>query len=193
MAVIAEAIDGDGGRAVVWRFTLLLLLVEVVVVVKQGNRRYQTSPTPRCYPLVSQFKYWPRCQILLPIVQSLWLYAPNFASPPGHWVQTSTSQRNITHRTAANGGPTCTQQGNGALQTPPPSPPARRARLVSAPISCRIRCSRYDAAGASASARQHNDVTRCNGIDVPPYGPLCAIMASFVKPEVHNASQHRPT
>jgi len=30
----------------------------------------------------------------------------------------------------------------------------------------------YDAAGVLACAQGRNDVTRCNRIDMPPYGPL---------------------
>ena len=44
---------------------------------------------------------------------------------------------------------------------------------------------------ALSCARRRNDITHCNGIDMPSYGPLCANMTSSVKPEVHNLSQRR--
>ena len=50
---------------------------------------------------------------------------------------------------------------------------------------------RHDAAGVLACARRRNDVTCCNGIDVPQHGPwgLCSSMTSSIKPEVRNVSQ----
>jgi len=51
--------------------------------------------------------------------------------------------------------------------------------------------SRTRRGGALACARRRNDVTRCNGTDVTPYGPLCANITSSIKPEVHNISQCR--
>ena len=70
-------------------------------------------------------------------------------------------------------------------------------RLVCLPSSG-IRRNQDDAAGTLACARRHNDVTRCNGIDMPPYGPLCANMTSFIKPEVgyityRNAARRGPS
>ena len=53
------------------------------------------------------------------------------------------------------------------------------------PPSSRTRHGQYDAAGALVRARRHNDVTRCNGIDMPSCGPLCANTMSSTKPEVH--------
>ena len=38
----------------------------------------------------------------------------------------------------------------------------------------------YDAAGVSVCGQRRNDVTRCNGIDMPPYGPLCGNTTSFI-------------
>jgi len=35
--------------------------------------------------------------------------------------------------------------------------------------------------------------SHCSGIDVPRYGPLCANVTQFTKPEVHNVSQRRET
>jgi len=58
------------------------------------------------------------------------------------------------------------------------------------------RHSRYDATGALACARRHNDVTRCNRIDSPAYSPLCALRAnvtSFIKSEILNVSQRHRT
>jgi len=57
------------------------------------------------------------------------------------------------------------------------------------PPSSRIRGNQYDAAGALDCARRRNDVTRCNAIDMPPYGPLCANLTSSAQPEVHIVSQ----
>ena len=51
--------------------------------VKQGNRRYQTSPPVRCCPLVVQFQYTPPCQILVAAVESVSVYAYFFV-PSGH-------------------------------------------------------------------------------------------------------------
>ena len=61
------------------------------------------------------------------------------------------------------------QQGNGALQAPPPASCfARRTRLVLAPAT--TRCNRYDAAGAYS-------------IDMPPHGSICANTMSFINPK----------
>ena len=43
----------------------------------------------------------------------------------------------------------------------------------------------YDTAGAFACARRRNDVTHCNGVEMPPYGALSANMTSSIKPEIH--------
>jgi len=57
------------------------------------------------------------------------------------------------------------------LHAPPPPPPAQWTRLISATTTRR---NQYDGAGALAFARRRSDVTRCNGIETPPYGLLCA-------------------
>jgi len=54
--------------------------------------------------------------------------------------------------------------------------------LFASAICVRTRRNRYDTARALASARRRNDVSRCNGIDMPPYGPLCASTTSSTKP-----------
>jgi len=74
---------------------------------------------------------------------------------------------------------------------------AQWTRLVSAPAavwdtSQPVRL--CDSASASACARRRNDVTRCNGIDIPPYGRMrIANMKSSIKPEVfvHNVLHRR--
>jgi len=60
-----------------------------------------------------------------------------------------------------------TDQGNGALQASPLPWSASVARWR--PPSSRTRRSQYDAAWAFACARRRNDVTRCSGVDKPPY------------------------
>jgi len=65
------------------------------------------------------------------------------------------------------------KQNSRALHAPLPAPLAQWTRLVATPaVVYRTRRNQYDAAGALACARRRSDVTRCNGIDVPPYGPL---------------------
>jgi len=66
-----------------------------------------------------------------------------------------------------------------------PRHPTARCRH---PPSSRTRRSQYDKAKTLACARRRNDVTRCNGIDMPPYDVLCANMTSSTKSEVHNVS-----
>jgi len=56
------------------------------------------------------------------------------------------------------------------------------------------RRNQYEAAGSLAYARCHNDVTRCNRIDIgllpwPINGTLSANITSFKKPEVHCVSK----
>jgi len=66
-----------------------------------------------------------------------------------------------------------------------PRHPTARCRH---PPSSRTRRSQYDKAKTLACARRRNDVTRCNGIDMPSYDVLCANMTSSTKSEVHNVS-----
>jgi len=58
-------------------------------------------------------------------------------------------------------------------------------------LGARHRHNQYNTAGALLCARRRNDVTRCNVIDMFPYGPLCVNLTSSTKPEVHNISQRR--
>jgi len=51
--------------------------------------------------------------------------------------------------------------------------------------------SAYDAAETLACLRRRNDVTRCRGVYMLPYGPLYANMSSIIKPEVHNVKTYR--
>jgi len=51
-------------------------------------------------------------------------------------------------------------------------------------------CNQYDEAGSLICTRRCSDVTCCNGIDMPPHGPLCANMMLSIKLEVHNVSLH---
>jgi len=48
------------------------------------------------------------------------------------------------------------------------------------PLSFRTPRNQCDAAGALAYVRRRSDVTRCDGIDMPPDGPLCANMKSSI-------------
>jgi len=75
------------------------------------------------------------------------------------------------------------------MQTPPRHPFRDKLVYTWRPPYSITRRNQYDAAGALACTRRLSDVTRCNGIDVSPYGPLCANMTSAVKPEVHNVLQ----
>ena len=82
------------------------------------------------------------------------------------------------------------QQCNSTLQAPTPSPSARyRLVLSRRQKSSRTRLYQYNAEGTLACARRRSDVARCDGIDMPSYGPICADMTSSIKPEVHNVSQ----
>jgi len=66
------------------------------------------------------------------------------------------------------------------------TPPAPRTP------SSTTRRKQYDEAGALVCAQRRNDVTRCNGIGMPPCGTLCAnVTSSTTKPEVHYVSQRR--
>lgn len=72
-----------------------------------------------------------------------------------------------------------------ASQTAPPALLAQWTRLI---VSATARAARnqYDAAGAICCVRRHNDVTRCDDIDMPPYGPLLCTRDVIRKPEEHN-------
>jgi len=76
------------------------------------------------------------------------------------------------------------KQGSGALQALP------RQHLHDDFLSLRLpsstRRNQYDAAGAICCVRRHNDVTRCDDIDMPPYGPLLCTRDVIRKPEEHN-------
>jgi len=58
--------------------------------------------------------------------------------------------------------------------------------IVSAPAiqSSSTRCNQYDAARVLSCTRKCNDSTRCNGIDMPPYGPLGNYVQIWHKYEV---------
>ena len=75
------------------------------------------------------------------------------------------------------------EQWRIAGSTPPPAPRTP---------SSTTRRKQYDEAGALVCAQRRNDVTRCNGIGMPPCGTLCAnVTSSTTKPEVHYVSQRR--
>ena len=101
-----------------------------------------------------------------------------------------------------NRGPTALD--SSILTTRLPSDPRYPDYISPGPLRCAdVFCSliarvlpqsrrkQYDAAGASACARRRNDVTRCNGIGTPTYGPLRANTTSSVKPEVHKTVSQR--
>jgi len=82
---------------------------------------------------------------------------------------------------------------------PRTAPLARWTRLSRRPPSSEtLRNQSYGRAGALACAPRRNDVTRCNGIAMPPCGPLCANITSTTTPKVgyiayHNASSGGPS
>jgi len=84
---------------------------------------------------------------------------------------------------------TCTDEAMAhcRLRSRPSPPFARRIRLIVRSLATM----QYDAAKVLACAQRHTDVTRCEGIDVSPYGPLSENVTSSTKPEVHNISQRR--
>jgi len=62
------------------------------------------------------------------------------------------------------------QHGDDALQAPPRHPFHDELVKSRRSPSSRTRRNQYHAAGALACARRRNNVTRCNGVHLPPYG-----------------------